>query len=70
MFHFIVAVNNAGLTKIVRNFNMKKLWLMQAAVRSCVLSELLKGHLAKGNFILYVEINQMILNVYMIGIIP
>ena len=54
MFHFIVAVHTAGLTKIVRNSNMEKLWLMQAAVRSCVLSELLKGHLAKGNFILYV----------------
>ena len=29
---------------------MEKLWLMQAAVRSCVLSEILKGHFVKGNF--------------------
>ena len=29
---------------------MEKLWLMQAAVRSCVFSELLKGYFAKGNF--------------------
>ena len=50
MSHFIVAVHTAGLTKIVRNFNMEKLWLMQAAVRSGILSELLKGYFAGGDF--------------------
>ena len=49
---------------------MEKLWLMQAAVRSCVLSELLKGYFAKGNFILYVWTDQMILNVYMVDMVP
>ena len=50
MSHFVVAVHHAGLTKIVRNFNMEKLGLMQAVVRSCVSSGILKGHFAGGNF--------------------